>query len=247
MTRRAWRQLLLGSAVLLAVAGPARADLLVNGGFESTNFTGSSQFGDNYAGGVNQVTGWTTNGYNWLYQPGQADDLGVANGGTYGNVWLWGPRNGAANGLPDTSPAGGNYVAADGAFGVSPISQLVSGLVPGANYAVTFWWAGAQQYGFDGPNTEQWAVSLGADTQYTPVLDNASHGFTGWQQSTMTFTARAATETLAFLAIGTPPGVPPFSLLDGVTMNAVPEPSTLVAGVGLVALGGLLLRRRRAG
>jgi hypothetical protein len=44
---------------------------------------------------------------------------------------------------------------------------------------------------------------------------------------------------LSFLAVGTPAGLPPFSLLDGVTMTAaVPEPATwgmLAAGLGLVA------------
>jgi len=55
----------------------------------------------------------------------------------------------------------------------------------------------------------------------------------------------SATEVLSFLAIGTPGGVPPFSLLDGVSITEVPEPTSLAllgAGLGLV---GLMTRRRR--
>ena len=61
-----------------------------------------------------------------------------------------------------------------------------------------------------------------------------------------TFTATSGSEALSFLAIGTPTGVPPFSLLDGVTMvAAVPEPETwalMLCGMGLI---GAVQRRRR--
>jgi hypothetical protein len=90
-------------------------------------------------------------------------------------------------------------------------------------------------------------VSLGAQTQFTEVKNNANHGFTGWEQKTMTFTATAASQVLSFLAIGTPSGVPPFSLLDGVSMvAAVPEPETYaMLGLGL-GLMGVIARRRKA-
>jgi hypothetical protein len=49
-------------------------------------------------------------------------------------------------------------------------------------------------------------------------------------QQTETFTATSSSEVLSFLAVGNVP-VPPFLLLDGVTMNdstpPVPEPGTL--------------------
>ena len=65
---------------------------------------------------------------------------------------------------------------------------------------------------------------------------------------TFYFTADATSEVLSFLAIGTPisPSVPPFSLLDSVSMMAVPEPSTwatMVVGFG--GLGFAAYRRRR--
>jgi hypothetical protein len=47
---------------------------------------------------------------------------------------------------------------------------------------------------------------------------------------------------LVFLAQGTPAGGPPVALLDGVTLNAVPEPSTWA--MVLVGIGGLGLAAR---
>lgn len=64
-----------------------------------------------------------------------------------------------------------------------------------------------------------------------------------------TFTAQATSSVLSFLAVGTPSGVPPFALLDGVTLNAataVPEPATwTMMMVGIAALGGIARSRRK--
>jgi hypothetical protein len=77
-------------------------------------------------------------------------------------------------------------------------------------------------------------VSLRNQTQYTPVIDLTSEGFSGWTQLTMTFTPTSTSETLSFLAIGTPGGVPPLALLDGVSLSDIPEPASwalLVSGL----------------
>ncbi len=230
---------LLGTA---SVVVSARADNLVtNGSFETTTNGPNQQFDL-----LTQATGWTSsNGYNFIYSPGAADTIGAA--GQFGTVSLWGPGNGSNNGLT-TSPDGGNFVAADGAFGVAPITQSISGLTPGEGYQLTFYWAGAQQSGFDSPTTEQWQVSLGSETYSTVVANNASHGFTGWMEQSFTFTPQSSTELLSFLAVGTPEGVPPFVLLDGVSMNAVPEPGTWgLMLVGMAGLGGVAWQRRRSG
>ena len=213
---------------------------VVNGGFEQTTTNTSSQFGSNYSS--QQVTGWTSQGYNFVFLPGAADTTGAT--GQYGNLQLWGPGNGSNNGLT-SSPAGGNFVGMDGAYEQGPLSQTLTGLTPGAATQVSFWFAGAQQHGYDGVTTEQFQVSLGNQNLLTPVLTDSSHGFTGWQYQTLTFTATNTSEVLSFLAIGTPGGEPPFSLLDGVTANTVtPEPSSLVLlGSGLLSAGGLLRRR----
>jgi hypothetical protein len=227
-----------GLALSLAGVG-AKADLLTNGSFETTT-NGNGQLGFN-----TNATGWATNGYNFIFAPGTADTSGAT--GSSGLLKLWGPGDGAANGLPASSPDGGNFVAADGAFKVGAITQTVSGLTAGQQYSVGFYYAGAQQATFNGDTTEQWIVNLGtnaATTQSTPILDDVTHGFTGWNHEVFTFTADGSSDVLSFLAAGTPNGEPPFSLLDGVTMTAVPEPaSMLLMGSGLAALG--LVRRRR--
>jgi len=221
-------------------------NLITNGSFESLS-GGIGQIGYN---GSSLLTGWTNGssggnlGYNFVYSAGSADTTGA--NGVYGNVKLWGPNDGSANGLPATSPDGGNYIAADCAFQTAPISQTITGLSVNSKYTVSFWYAGAQQYGFDGATTEQWLVSLGGQQLSTAVLSDQSHGFTGWQYTSLTFTATATSEVLAFMAVGTPSGVPPFTLLDGVSKNivtAVPEPGTsLLLAMGLAAMLG---KRRR--
>lgn len=68
-------------------------------------------------------------------------------------------------------------------------------------------------------------------------------GFVGWRKQYAKFTPASSTETLQFLAFGTLAGLPPFVLLDGVSL-AVPEPSAwilLIAGFGLV---GAVARRQ---
>lgn len=228
------------AAVAGFTTGAAQAqNLIVNGDFELLS-NGAQQF-DQFT----QVTGWTSSGYNFVFAPSTADTSGTF--GQYGGLTLWGPNNGSNNGLTNSS-TGGNFVAADGAYLMAPIQQTVSGLTAGKQYKLSFDWAGAQQHGYDGVNTEQWIVSLGNQTQSTSTYVNSSHGFSGWMHETMTFTATNSTEVLSFLAHGTPNGVPPFSLLDGVSMiAAVPEPGTWEMMIGGLGLLGFMLHRRRKG
>ena len=230
---------LFGLALSFAAVGAQADPLVTNGSFESTT-NGSGQMGYN-----TNATGWTTTGYNFIFAAGTADTTGA--NGQYGNLTLWGPGTGSANGLPASSPDGGNFIGADGDFDTSAITQTINGLTAGDQYSVGFWWAGAQQSGFYTSTTEQWAVSLGGQTQSTAILDNASEGFTGWQYDTMTFTADSSSDVLSFLAVGTPAGVPPFVLLDGVSMNQVPEPASgAMLLTGLAGLGIVGWYRRKA-
>ena len=235
---------LLVAAFTLAVPAARAANLVVNGDFEQLRVPGSSmEFGSRYP--YQQVTGWTTNGYNFVFTPGSADTSGAI--GEYGGLFLWGPNNGSNNGLTATSPAGGNYLAFDGAYAVGPISQTISGLTPGKAVTLSFYWGGAQQLGYNGSNTEQIQVSLGNETRSTAVFQNVEHGFSGWRQEVFSFAPTSTTEVLSFLAIGTPNGVPPFSLLDGVVLSDSPEPATgalLALCLALVA-GYLCFRRPR--
>jgi len=94
--------------------------------------------------------------------------------------------------------------------------QTLTGLGVNSIASVSFYCAGAQRQGYGGATIEAWQVSLGSQTRTTAVVSNPSHGFTGWRKTTLSFVVTSATEALSFLAVGTPGGVPPFSLLDGV-------------------------------
>jgi PEP-CTERM motif len=269
-------RILIGLVVFISGREALGSSLIVNGSFESTSDGPNKQFTtltstllqlNTKFEWLTTSTGWTSGdgsylAYNFIVGPGVADSTGVSNQFDISPLYLWGPRftgliygvpvpnsdPSKSNGLPETSPDGGNYVAADGAFDVGAIQQTIHGLTPGNRYDLGFYWAGAQQIGYDGPTTEQWQVSLGSETHSTAVVNNGSHGFTGWMHHNMTFTATAADEVLSFLAVGTPSGVPPFVLLDGVTMNAaVPEPkSVAVIGLGLAGLAAARVWRRKS-
>ena len=233
-----------------SVAQVVRADnnLVLNGDFETISGDASGKINDTYT----QIADWDSTGYNFLFASGAADTTGAKNGSD-SYLKLWGPNDGSDNGLPASSPTGGNFVAADGAYQVGAISQTVSNLFVGHTYALSFYWGGAQQEGFTGATTEAWKVTLGSESYTTDVADNASHGFTGWMQQTFNFTATTNTEVLSFLAKGTPTGVPPFSVLDGVSMtdttspSPTPEPSTIqyaaVAGLFVFASFRRFFRR----
>ncbi len=132
----------------------------------------------------------------------------------------------------------------------------------GGSYVVTFNWAASQQCcaaQYPGQVTDSWLVGF-APTVMAPTT-TAANGTTirstnsvtptaqttsGWFQSQFAFTATASTMVLSFLAQGSPSGQPPFSLLDGVTLVAVPEPATsAILVTGLAALFGLRRAKRR--
>src|ERR1700722_10749802 len=88
--------------LLLTFAASAQAtNLVMNGSFTSS--TGGGQLGYNTTASY-----WTTSGYNFLFTSGSADSTGVT--GSAGNLKLYGPGDGSANGLPASSPDGGNYI-----------------------------------------------------------------------------------------------------------------------------------------
>ena len=133
----------LATTTVLACASAHAApiNLVTNGGFETTT-KGVGQINSKTT-----ATGWTSAGYNFVFNGATADSIGAI--GDYGVVKLWGPASGSNNGL-GVSPTGGNFLAADGAFGVAPITQMINGLVVGQSYDLSFYWAGAQQATYNG-------------------------------------------------------------------------------------------------
>jgi hypothetical protein len=149
----------------------------------------------NYGSAANQslVTGWTSQGYNFLVPTGN----GVATPNTP-NMNLYGSNLAAPNGAS-------YFIASDSAYQTGYIYQDLTGLEVGKTYNVSFYQAAAQQNGFMwnptginpttglptgapsttvkyfGDTTDNWIVNVGGD--YTaPVLnggfDNVSTNLT---------------------------------------------------------------------
>jgi hypothetical protein len=210
--------------IVALFAGQAHANLVQNGGFETTTLTGS--------GDPNGTTAnWSFPGFPaaHIFFPGTADALSDISA-------MWGPANGSSNGLPTTSPSGGNFLVQDANFLQTPISQTINGLTPFTPYTLTFeWGVGQWYYALPAPVYAGWDVTLGATTLSTGTITIPWQGFSGWFTQTMTFVPTSATEVLSFLSIGG--GDPPYALLDGVTLSAVPEPAAWV--LMLVGFGGV--------
>lgn len=245
-------------AACLAQTGRA-ANLVTDGTFLNYSGAGSAQLQN--GSGFTQLTSWTSapGAYNFLFLSGTADTTGAYD--QFNNyVELYGPHNGNPNGLPATSPAGGNFVALDSAFNQGALSQTISGLISGDTYALTFYWAGAQQATKVGATYDQLAVSLGGTTQNTATLNVSDGsvsggGFSGWKSVTMDFTATNSSEVLSFLASGGPAGtVPPFALVGGVSLTltnsnpppGVPDSTSTAAlfGFSVMAIGAAARRFR---
>jgi len=225
----------LAALVFGGLTSAARAGVEVNGSFEQTFGSPSGgQLGYNIF-----VSSWTPSGVDYLFTPGSLTTGVPAAAGT---VTLSGPGTGVPNGL-STSPDGGNLIGAESG---GSLSQTINGLSIGSQYTVSFEYAGAQKSGNFGPTSQQWDVSFGGQTQDSSLLANASQGFTGWNLTSLTFTADASSEVLSFYATAFPDTLGSVTLLDGISVinvTAVPEPSMLaLAGMGAA---GLLVRRFR--
>ena len=248
----------LFGGISLGLAPVVHADLVQNGQFTSLTLINGAQYAGSVADGGQlgyniNADNWNiaNNGYTFVFNPASVES-GV--NGQYGNLSLYTTGNG---GLAEVTaaPNGGNILASDGGFSghLQAITQTISGLTAGQTYAVSFYYAGAQQTGYTGDTLEAWQVGLGGTipssaTPNTPILSNVSHGFTGWQESTVNVIASSTSQTLWFLSYGYPDGVPPFTLLSDISMTPVPtpEPSSLIGGgLVLLALGGSTLRNFR--
>lgn len=238
------------------VAFAGNANLVQNGGFESGSGLGQID-------SVVTGTGWSntgSNNFNFILDTTADDALNGFGGGfpsvnspgASTNIFVWGPGNGINNGFTGSAD-GGKFLGGDGGYATGTVTQTITGLTAGEQYTLSFEWAGAQFTDQSGAYWAGWDVDFGGESfsvggQATAV---ASQGFLGWASASHNFTASSSTQVLSFLATG-PSGLPPFSLLDGVsltTVTQVPEPASLA----LMLAGGCLLvataksRRRQRG
>jgi len=253
------------AVALLGIQTTARASLLTNGNFATTNLSTSGAI---LGAGSGTISGWSlctattscpssasnspvatpnngADGLVFLYFPGtQAATLTD----TYGNFAL--AQGTAPNTIPNSSPAGGNWLVADGGTSNNlAFYQPLTNLTQGASYTLTFYTAAGQQLNTGGDTTEDWDVFFGTTTLYstqsTPTLSNPHQDFTPWSLVTMVFTANSTSQILEFLAQGTPSGDPPMDFLAGVTLTQTPTPEP--SGLALMGLGmiGLVVVRRK--
>lgn len=234
--------LLFVSAILALNVGVANANLIKNGGFESTSAGGNKKInGTSIEDDRTTLTHWVSSekgtdrgGYNFVL------DSAIAH--TWDSkLWLEGENNGYTG-----SPTNDNFFASDSQYHPGVLSQLVKGLSVGTTYLLTFDYALAQQKNYPNANFDNyWDVGFGGVYQTTDFLSIEAKGFSGWQTAAMYFTATTAEQWLSFLTKGTAPGSPPFMLLDNVSLEAaVPEPATWMLLLGGLGLLGFMARRR---
>ena len=237
------------AALAAANANAGARNLVTNGDFEQTSLTASGALTNSDLTGWNvKLSGYLSGGpYNYtaLYFSGNEATTTGATGTSKPDNANWILAQAADGGW------GSKFIAIDGDSALTAsINQNITGLTIGNTYSLYFQMAGAQDIDRTGPTTDSWRVTFGDQTQTSTVLSNTTHGFTGWVDQSMTFTATSTSQLLTFLAVGTPTGLPPISLLDGVSLiditAAVPEPETwalMLAGLGAI---GMLARKRRA-
>lgn len=266
-TNASFRAPLVSALVLTAWLGGAShagANLVTNGNF--TSLSGTKAAPNYFVGyGWTELNGWTyssapaPNAALYTF-PGADNSTGACRPG--GCFPLYGPHNGYNNGF-GPPPGGGNFLASDATDFQGSFSQTIDGLIPGKKYQLSFVWGGneyldSSSLGATGQFSVDWEVFLGPSLSpgesplvTTPDATYDAHGFSGWKTETFdfTYTGSSTPQLLSFLAQGTPAGVPAVALLDGVSLTAVPEPSSWVlmlagfAGVGAV---GYRAARRKA-
>jgi hypothetical protein len=252
------KSLVLGLAVAASLGSTATAGVL-NGSLELNGCSLSPSLGTNCvyinAPNTGQITNWAVGGAGastlwnavYIYDPTPGQSTTVLPPAFMPSQYrlCTGLVSGAVCADPDGA---GWFINLDGdpAFPAS-ISQTVGGLVKGQEYALTFSWAAVQRNDESGATTETLGVSLGTSlVTSTPTIGLPSQGFSGWLKTTYDFTWDGGSSVLSFLASGTPTGLPPSINLDGISLTAVPEPSSwemLIAGFGFALV--VASRRRQ--
>jgi hypothetical protein len=251
-------------------------ELITNGDFSLNNLTTAEPSGLTNTGSDGIATAATAT--NWTFAQANVNASNeslvwlVATGTTYRtNLNILG-----GEGTPDSpyihrlygtttvnnpvTGGSGFFIASDGDPDYSStFSQTLTGLIAGEQYNVSFYQAAGQQVDLNGHTTEQWQVSLGGSVAQLstnmspsePIGGGTATDVSPWQKESLTFTAGSTNQLISFLAMGTPVGKPPISLLTGISVTgkssaAVPEPEDYIGTLVGMGFVGTLVRSRLA-
>lgn len=219
---------IMAAALLIAAQARASLDLVNNGSFDNTlntfkvNHSDSGAMALGTSSTINSgkvLPGWMVSapaGGNISWDSGANPYHLSASTGNQSQYFL------DLTGWTDGS--GGQY---------GGVSQVVQHTVAGQTYRLTFDIGSSTTY--DGSTAPGIRVSINGGvlaTDYATI-----NGINNWTSETLTFTATGTTTRL--LLSGVSAGGPiEYIGLDNVRLSAVPEPTTLIAGIG--ALGMLL-------
>lgn len=182
-------------------------------------------------------------------------EQGTVSGGY--QTYATGPMGGwtVANGSVDlirtywVPSVGSQSVDMAGLYANGTIKQTITGLTFGQTYHLTFDMAGNPDDNNRGNILKTLNATFGATTS-TFTFDTTGKGLSnmGWLPKSAYFVANGSTMDLIFTDLSTPSGTAWGSALDNVSLVAVPETSTVVAGALLLLPFGAstlrILRKR---
>jgi len=209
-----FKRVATAAVLTVATVAGAQAATLTNGSFESEALTGPNPWQE-YSAGATNITGWDI---------AANVDL-IANGG-----WA------ASDGSQSLDLVGSNFT------GKSGVSQLISDLIVGTTYEVSFDYSGNP---FMNTVTVGMNVNVGNENASFSYTTDASQVI-DWEAGTFTFTASSTSQRLSFTATSSNAGLNGGIALDNVSISALPAVPLPAGGLMLLtALGAFGIARRK--